>query len=218
MVTPAPASFLETLLAQQIPADTLADRGVRGRPCGCSPRTAPRGSSGGSSSCPGPGGQLARPAAPVVPAAAPTSIDGRTSCVAAASTARALLAEERRLFYVACTRARQRLLVTAVASPDDDGDQPSRFTDELGVESRRVQGRPPRPLSLAGLVADLRRTAADPRARRRSATPPPAGWPARAARRHGEAALVPAADPATWWGTRAAGRAPSGRSGRSTSR
>ena len=41
--------------------------------------------------------------------------------------------EERRLFYVACTRARQRLVVTAVASPDDEGEQPSRFLDELGV-------------------------------------------------------------------------------------
>ena len=46
-------------------------------------------------------------------------------------TARALLAEERRLFYVACTRARERLVVTAVQSPDDDGEQPSRFLDEL---------------------------------------------------------------------------------------
>ncbi len=35
----------------------------------------------------------------------------------------AVLAEERRLFYVAVTRARQRLVVTAVASPDEDGEQ-----------------------------------------------------------------------------------------------
>ena len=41
--------------------------------------------------------------------------------------------EERRLFYVACTRAREQLVVTAVASPDDDGEQPSRLLDELGV-------------------------------------------------------------------------------------
>ena len=34
--------------------------------------------------------------------------------------------EERRLFYVACTRARQRPVVTAVASADDEGEQPSR--------------------------------------------------------------------------------------------
>ena len=34
----------------------------------------------------------------------------------------ALLAEERRLFYVAATRARERLVVTAVKAPADDGD------------------------------------------------------------------------------------------------
>ena len=82
-------------------------------------------------------------------------------------TTRALLTEERRLFYVACTRARQRLVVTAVASPDDDGEQPSRFLDELfpaGEPPRPAQSTagPRRPLSLAGLVAELRRTVADP--------------------------------------------------------
>ncbi len=70
--------------------------------------------------------------------------------------------EERRLFYVACTRARQRLVVTAVQSREDDGEQPSRFLGELGVEVGHVKGRPARPLSLAGLVSELRRTVADP--------------------------------------------------------
>ena len=58
-------------------------------------------------------------------------------------TARALLMEERRLFYVACTRARRRLVVSAVQSPDDDGEQPSRFLEELGVTIERgtkIQG------------------------------------------------------------------------------
>ena len=74
-----------------------------------------------------------------------------------------MLAEERRLFYVAVTRAQQRLVVTAVASPEDDGEQPSRFLHELG-RARAVHriGRPRRPLSMAGLVAELRRTVADP--------------------------------------------------------
>ena len=99
----------------------------------------------------------------------------------------------------------ERLVVTAVASPDDEGEQPSRFLTELGVEVRHQQGRPPRPLSLLGLVSELRRTASDPRIdRRRSATPPLRRLAApgrRSAARTG-APLVPAADPATWWGTR----------------
>jgi len=122
-------------------------------------------------------------------------------------TTRALLMEERRLFYVACTRARRRLVVSAVRSPDDDGEQPSRFLEELGVSIEHQDGRPPRPLSLGGLVAELRRTAADP------ATSPP--LQAAAARRLAALAgeevdgrqLVPSADPSTWWGTRSATRA-----------
>ena len=43
------------------------------------------------------------------------------------------LAEERRLFHVAVSRARRRLLVTAVDAPDDEG-APSRFLGELGEE------------------------------------------------------------------------------------
>ena len=113
----------------------------------------------------------------------------------------ALLAEERRLFYVACTRARERLVVTAVKAPADDGDQPSRFLTELGVEPRNVAGRPRRPLSVAALVAELRATTVDPRA---SDTLREA-----AARRLARLAaltdddgrpLVPSAHPYRWWG------------------
>ena len=109
-------------------------------------------------------------------------------------TVQALLAEERRLFYVACTRARERLLVTAVRSPDDDGEQPSRFVDELATRRTSTaahvgQGRPQRPLSLTGLVADLRRTLSDPETSRRCGRRPPsrlavlAGQPTVAGRR-----------------------------------
>ncbi|MFF4656735.1 ATP-dependent helicase [Streptomyces sp. NPDC001381] len=113
----------------------------------------------------------------------------------------ALLAEERRLFYVAATRARDRLVVTAVKAPADDGDQPSRFLTELGVEPKDVTGRPRRPLSVAALVAELRATTVDPRA---SATLREA-----AARRLARLAaladeegrpLVPSAHPYRWWG------------------
>ncbi|HVH20906.1 MAG TPA: ATP-dependent helicase, partial [Pseudonocardia sp.] len=72
------------------------------------------------------------------------------------------IAEERRLFYVACTRARRRLVVTAVAGTEGEGDQPSRFLTELGARVVPVTGRPRRPLTLAALVAELRRTCADP--------------------------------------------------------
>ena len=96
-------------------------------------------------------------------------------------TARALLTEERRLFYVACTRARERLVVTAVASPDDDGEQPSRFLDELGVDRRRHRSSAARPgrCRCPAWSAELRRTARRPRGRpRASATRPRAASPA----------------------------------------
>ena len=112
-----------------------------------------------------------------------------------------LLVDERRLFYVACTRARRRLIVTAVASNDEDGERPSRFLTELGVEVRAVRERPARPLALAAVVAQLRRLAIDPAAS--------AGTRAAAAARLARLAaqedaagrrLVPAAHPDSWWG------------------
>ncbi|MFD5769714.1 ATP-dependent helicase [Streptomyces sp. NPDC127049] len=113
----------------------------------------------------------------------------------------ALLAEERRLFYVAATRARDRLVVTAVKAPAEDGDQPSRLLTELGAEPKEVPGRPRRPLAVSALVAELRATTVDPDASPllRDA----------AARRLAELAaladedgqpMVPAAHPDRWWG------------------
>jgi superfamily I DNA/RNA helicase/RecB family exonuclease len=49
----------------------------------------------------------------------------------AVSSASARAAEERRLFYVACSRARSHLLVTAVESPEEGDVAPSRFVDEI---------------------------------------------------------------------------------------
>lgn len=113
----------------------------------------------------------------------------------------ALLTEERRLFYVAATRARDRLVVTAVKAPADDGDQPSRFLAELGVEPRDITGRPRRPLAVAALVAELRATTVDP-----EASPPLRDAAARRLARlaalsdEDGQALVPAAHPNRWWG------------------
>lgn len=49
----------------------------------------------------------------------------------AVSSSVARSAEERRLFYVACSRAREHLLITAVESPDEGDVAPSRFVDEV---------------------------------------------------------------------------------------
>ncbi|MFH8608100.1 ATP-dependent helicase [Streptomyces sp. NPDC018029] len=113
----------------------------------------------------------------------------------------ALLSEERRLFYVAATRARERLVVTAVKAPADDGDQPSRFLTELGVEPKDITGRPRRPLSVAALVAELRATTVDPRVSEtlREAAAQRLARLAALSDADGRP-LVPAAHPYRWWG------------------
>ena len=113
------------------------------------------------------------------------------------------IAEERRLFYVACTRARSRLVVTAVAGTEGEGDQPSRFLTELGVAVTVRPGRPRRPLTLAALVGELRRTGVDP-----EAAPELRAEAALRLARLADATdaqgrpLVPAAAPSSWWGMR----------------
>jgi superfamily I DNA/RNA helicase/RecB family exonuclease len=192
--------FLATLRAQEIPADTLADRGVRGQAVRL--LTAHRSK----------GLEWRLVVVARVQEGAWPDLRRRDSLLQAdrigreglqpSLTRSAMLAEERRLFYVACTRARQRLVVTAVASPDDDGEQPSRFIHELGRDPEHRVGRPRRPLSMAGLVAELRRTLADPEQ--------PEPLRAAAAKRlrllsetdvHGRP-VAASADPATWWGLR----------------
>jgi superfamily I DNA/RNA helicase/RecB family exonuclease len=195
------SNFLDAVSRQQVPGDTLAERGVRGAAVrlltahrskglewplvvvtgvqeGVWPDLRRRGSLLQSD-------RLAP--------------DGLVEPMSAA----ALMAEERRLFYVAATRARQRLVVTAVASPEPDGDQPSRLLSVLGVEIRSVPGRPARPMSLSGVVGQLRAVSADPScslALRRSVS-------TRLARLMREvdavgSPLFPHADPDCWWGLR----------------
>jgi superfamily I DNA/RNA helicase/RecB family exonuclease len=95
--------------------------------------------------------------------------------VDAAMLSAKLLAEERRLFYVAVTRARRLLVVTAAGGEDTD-QRPSRFLTELAGDKVPIErvtgGGAHRWLSLPALVADLRRAAADtsrPAAVRRAA-------------------------------------------------
>src|SRR5207248_9114929 len=98
--------------------------------------------------------------------------------------------------YVAVTRARQRVIVTAVASGDGE-EQPSRFLYELSGEDPQehpASTRLPRALTLPALVAELRGAVADPDLppdRRRAAAAHLAGL---------AAAGVAGADPDEWWG------------------
>ena len=120
-----------------------------------------------------------------------------------APTTQQLLVDERRLFYVALTRARRRCVVTAVNAVDDAGARPSRFLEEL------VDDLPPTRLagvdllSPASLVARLRRVLQDeskPEPLRQAAASRLAGLAS--ARADDGAALVPVADPDAWWGVR----------------
>lgn len=112
-----------------------------------------------------------------------------------------LLDEERRLFYVALTRARDQVTVTTVQVQDDSGHQPSRFIADLEIPVEHIVGRPVFTASMHGLVARLRgvlhdggaspalREAAAQRLAQLAMSVDDAGEP-----------LVPVADPDRWWG------------------
>jgi superfamily I DNA/RNA helicase/RecB family exonuclease len=151
--------FLAEVAAQEIPADTTREAEVRGR--GVRLLTAHRakglewavvvvaGVQEGLWPAPGQGGAILDPAELLS-----DGLVGRPD-------SRESLADERRLFHLACSRARQRLIVTAVQGSDGEANQPSRFVAELGVP---VTDYVPssRPLTLPALVAELRRRATSP--------------------------------------------------------
>ena len=60
------------------------------------------------------------------------------SDVAAVTSAARLLADERRLFYVAVTRARRELVVTAIGAEDSE-ERPSRFLAELAGDDIQIE-------------------------------------------------------------------------------
>jgi superfamily I DNA/RNA helicase/RecB family exonuclease len=120
----------------------------------------------------------------------PTLFAAQEASAAARSQA---LVDERRLFYVAVTRARRRLVVTAVSGGDETELRPSRFLSELGVALPDTIETAPRVLSLPALVAELRCVASDPEAS-------PALRTAAVEELALLAPTVPAADPQRWWG------------------
>jgi superfamily I DNA/RNA helicase/RecB family exonuclease len=107
----------------------------------------------------------------------------------------AMLDEERRLFYVAVTRAREQVIVTAVASGDGE-DQPSRFLEELEASTSDEVFDAPRALTLPALVAELRVALVDS-----DTTDDERAEAARVLARLA-AAGVPGAHPDGWWGLR----------------
>jgi superfamily I DNA/RNA helicase/RecB family exonuclease len=124
--------------------------------------------------------------------------------VRSAPTTQQLLVDERRLFYVALTRARRRCVVTAVNAVDDAGARPSRFLDELiedELPPTRLAGVDL--LSPASLVARLRRVVQDESGHEplRRAAASRLALLASATADDGSP-LVPVADPDAWWGTR----------------
>ncbi|GAA1316614.1 ATP-dependent DNA helicase [Pseudonocardia xinjiangensis] len=162
------ASFLEYLADQQLPTDSLAPRAPRGDAVSLLTAHAARGREWDVVAVPGVqegswpdlrlrGSLLGNER--LVDLVGGVAEPGET-----VSRIAPLLAEERRLFYVACTRARHTLLVSAVQGEDE---QPSRFLDELdpvpATQADRPVYRPGRSLVLAELVGELRRAVcADP--------------------------------------------------------
>jgi superfamily I DNA/RNA helicase/RecB family exonuclease len=214
-----PEVFLDHVQSQQLPADTLAPTADRGEAVRLLTAHAAKGLQWDAVAIPGVqegvwpdlrlrGSLLGSEQLVDVHAGRDVGPVGQAS---------ALLDEERRLFYVAVTRARTHLLVSAVdaTSVGETGseEQPSRFLRELAtgsVDSGPAppdspecdlepgaiddSGRVPRGLTLPALVAELRTAVVDPAApagRRRAA----AAQLARLAE-----AGVPGAHPDRWWG------------------
>ncbi len=176
MPSASPGSFVDWLLAQDLPADTLAARARRESV----PVLTAAGAAGREWELvvvagvqEGSWPDLRLRDSLLGAQALVDLLDGRTGDGAApdvAAARQAVLADELRAFAVACSRARSRLLVTAVAGLDCE---PSPFVDlvvppqdvagtggsadpDQEVRDARLVAEMPAPLDLRGLVARLR--------------------------------------------------------------
>ena len=121
------------------------------------------------------------------------------------ATGATALADERRLFSLACSRAARHLVVIGVDGAPDSPDmaRASRFLAELGVTPHHLDGPPRRPRGPSGLTVRMRDElmAADPET----------AYAGEVARRLARLArmtdasghpVAPAASPDIWWGVR----------------
>ncbi|GAA0983259.1 MULTISPECIES: ATP-dependent helicase [Nocardiopsis] len=162
----SPAGFLEDLAAQEIPGDSLAERAPEGEAVRILTAHRSKGLEWGLVVVAGvqegawPDLRL-RGSLLGVEELVDAEVHAADS--SGAAMASKLMDEERRLFYVALTRARRTLVVTAVDGEGAD-ERPSRFLNEMGLGEPEPVGTGRRWLSLPALVADLRSVVTDPSA------------------------------------------------------
>lgn len=195
------SAFVRELQAQEVPSHTLAGRGFRGPVVQCITAHRAKGRSWRhvfvAGVTDGVWPDVRRRAAILDPErltpAGLTLPRGR----------QARIEDERRLLYVACTRASDGLYVSGVAGEGAEAPQCSRFLEPFVGPANRIAGRPRRIDSAGALLASLRRTVTDPAvsaALRAHAVDRLRSL--RTATDGNGRPLFPEADPDTWWGAR----------------